>query len=78
MPSVSAPGGLKPGSFDSRVCRLQGLLPTATLLSRGCFLHTCLEIQVSSRGSFAFVSDGAEISPDEYSLEGLMLKLKLP
>ena len=76
MPSVSAPGDLKPGSFDPRVSHLQGLLPFAALLSRGSFLHTCQGIHVSSCGSFAFVSDGAKISP-EYSLEGLMLKLKL-
>ena len=76
MPSVSAPGDLKSGSFDPGVSRLQGFLPLAALLSRCGFLHTCQEILVSSCGSFAFVSDGAKISP-EYSLEGLMLKLKL-
>ena len=76
MPSVSAPSDLKPGSFDPGVSHLQGLLPLAALLNRGGFLHTCQEIQVSSCGSFTFVSDGAKISP-EYSLEGLMLKLKL-
>ena len=76
MPSVSAPGDSKSGSFDPGVSRLQGFLPLAALLSRCGFLHTCQEILVSSCGSFAFVSDGAKISP-EYSLEGLMLKLKL-
>lgn len=58
---LSAPRGLQPGSFASRACCLQDLLPWELVFSGDCFPWACQvprEMQVSLCGIFAFACVG--------------------